>query len=757
MSWICANTLGSHCRLLGLVAALASAAGPVALAQGADPAAGEKPAASPNAAQKDATALASGKSEVLDTVVITSNKRRQSREEVAGTITSLSGASLEAAGIKDAEGALRLAPGVQTNKGDPDQSLPTIRGVGTVTNTQALGLQQSTTGIYVDDVPFTDPVGVTATEDLAPFDLESIDILRGPQGALYGSSSLGGAILYKLNKPNLKRQEFALQVDVAGVAGGGTDRSAYALFNAPLSSDVAGVRIVAFDRRDSGYIDNLGTGESKANTLHQRGGRIIGLFKPTPGIKVTTTLLTQETQIGDGFAVAPSEHERSISTPTPSTRKGRFTFGNVQVEADLSGYTLTSSTAVLTKNVWAQPDLSAGWGDIGTVEGLALLPLVKGTSKAHTHTVSEELRIASPASARLNFVAGLLYQRYKDSFDARITAPGGADRWGAELMPNDLVLVENDHSLMTESAVFADAEYRVTPAFSLGLGGRFYRNTQRQFANSQTLPEVFGEAPEFLAISSDSGLTPKISAKYKFENALWYASAAKGYRFGGINYGSNTRYQPDSLWSYETGLRVSLSKELRYDVAVYWVKWNDAQVNARVGTGELSYYGIANVGKATVKGIETNVDWNPVQSLALKLSGAYVDARTSSEFESSNGFPVPSGTRLPGTPRFQSSLTANWSFAGPFDSSGRLGLSHSFMGRRKTNIDGPGELSSYQQLDTRLAFGWDKVELSLYVNNLTDSHGASGGSITQTLGGNFYGQYYPIKPRTVGLSLRYDL
>ena len=692
----------------------------------------------------------------VPTVIVTVNKRRQSRQEVAGTITSFNGSALEDSGATDAEDVLRRAPGVQTNKGDPDQSMPTIRGVATVINSFGIGLQQSTTGIYIEDVPFTDPIGVIVTPDLAPFDLEGIDILRGPQGALYGSSSLGGAICYTLNKPDLKNFAFSMLADTSVMSGGSPGHSVDMMLNTPLSDNVAGLRTVLFEREDDGYIDNRGTGIRNANTLHQRGGRMIGVFMPTPGVKVTGTLMTQETMTGDSFEVSPDPDQMVHSSPTPFARDDRFSLANAKIEADLGGYTLTSSTSLVTKNVAAKADLTASFGDVGTVIGLPLLPDVNGPQNIDARTVSQELRIASPADAKLNFVAGLFFERYSDNYNITMNAPGGAALIGADLVPDGVLYSEADSDTVTEKAVFVDTEYAVTDAFSTGVGGRYYRNTQQMSTESHLFDAVWGVVPPETVDAAQSGFTPKFNLKYKFAKVVWFASAAEGYRFGGINFGSDTRYKSDSLWSYETGLHMAPAKDLSLDVTTYLIKWNDAQVNTLVGTGALSYSGIANVGKATINGLELSAGWRPENFLSFTFAGAYIDARTSSDFRTSSDVLVPSGTRLPGTAHLQTSLAANYIFAGPLDSSGRFSLSHSYTGQRSTNIDRPGELAGYSQMDARLAFTRKQWQLTAYVDNLANSHGDSGGSTLHTLAGNSYSVFYPIKPRTVGLSLRYD-
>ncbi|WP_077037825.1 TonB-dependent receptor [Pelomonas sp. KK5] len=699
---------------------------------------------------------ADGAQSQLETVVVTANKRRQSRQEIAGTITTMSGAALEAAGIQDAEGVLRRTPGVQTNKGDPDQALPTIRGVGTVASRSGLGVQQATTGLYIEDVPFTDPIATSIVPDLAPFDLEGIDILRGPQGALYGSSSLGGAVRYTVAKPDLKRSAFSMLADAASVAGAGTNHSEYVMANLPLATDVAGLRAVLFDRRDSGYIDNTGTGVRKANELHQRGGRLVGVVKPSEGLKITGLFLTQESRVADGFATS-SAGTLSYSSPTASSRDDRFNLANLKVDLDLGGYTLTSSTSVVTKNVSAMTDATLSLGDIGTVIELPALPVAYGPSLSHSRAVSQELRLASPADARLNYVVGLFYQRFKDRFNQSVKAPGGAQLLGPDLVPNDVLYTEADTDAITEKAIFADAEYRVTNDLSIGLGGRYYRNSAASTVDTHLLDAAFGAIPLADLPFDESGFTPKLNVKYRLSPAaVWYATASKGYRFGGVNYISNARYKSDSLWNYETGVHMAPSKSLSIDAAAYVVKWTDAQVNAVIGTGALSFNGIANVGKATIKGLELSAAWRPSSEFSFNLAGAWIDAATSSDFESASGVVVPSGTRLPGTAHLQTSLEGNYYFEGPADSSGRFSLSHSYMGRRTTNLDRAGELAGYAQLDARLALSWKQWELTAYVNNVANGRGSSGGTTLTTSAGIPYSVYYPIKPRTVGLSLRFD-
>ena len=708
----------------------------------------------PAAAAKAASA--SGTDDTL-TVVITGGKRRETQREIAGTVTALQGSQLEEAGAKDMEDVFKLAPGVQLNKADPEHSLPTIRGVGTTMNSAAT-VQQATTGVYIDDVPFTDPWGFVSTVDLAPFDLEGVEVLRGPQGALYGSASLGGALLYVLNRPDPKATDFSLLANVDTVAHGGVGGSLYAMANKPLSQDAA-VRAVVFDRYDSGYIDNIGTGTKRANDLHQRGGRVMGEVKLTPAVTVTGTFLTQRTTTGDGFAVSPDPSRLQIDTPTPSTRSSEFSLGYVKVEADLGQAMLTSITAHIDKDSKSETDSTRRAAGIGALvdPSLPAFPVVEGPSTFKGSATSQEFRIASTGDAALSYVSGVFFQRSIFDDDSKWIVPGGQALWGSTfgaLLPDDTLLHEVDSATAIEAAVFADAEYRLSNGISVGLGGREYHDKVHYDVDSNLLQGPLVATHD----QSQDGFTPKASVKYRFGDQMWYALASKGYRFGGVNPASGTEYKSDSLWNYETGLRLSVARDFKLDLSAFYVDWKDVQVSSTVdGIDGVPVNGIANVGKASVKGLEAALNWRVSPDLSLASSIAWTDATTTVAFTSSNGAVVPSGTALPGTAKFQSSLQGSYYFHGPMQTQGRFDVVHSFIGKRSLAIDQAGTAQAYNEFDSRVVFTMDHWEIGAFVNNIADKRGVAGGQQTTGLGTPNYTDYFLIKPRTIGMSLRYDL
>lgn len=695
-----------------------------------------------------------GASATLDRVEISSGKRPQKQREVAGTVTAVQGEQLEALGAQDQEDVFKLTPGAQLNKGGPARALPTIRGVGTVTNSNALGTQQGTTGVYIEDVPFTDPWGFVGSADLAPFDLDRVEILRGPQGALYGSASLGGAVLYQLNKPVFGKRQFSVFTTVDSVSHGGTGQSIYAMANLPLGESAA-MRAVLFDRNDPGYIDNIGTGQDRANSLRQHGGRVSVGLRPTQGVRLTTTLLHQETHANDTFAVSPDPGQLQINTPTPSTRTTSFTLANVKADVDIGANVLTSNTAYLTKKSDSSEDLTRRLANVGALvaPGLPVFSSVIAPIAITGKASSEEIRFASKEGAPWSYVVGAFYQRTTFNAVGSWVAPGGAAAWGplGFLLPHDSIVDDKDHSVATEKAVFADTEYAFGNGLSVGAGGRKYRNHLEYGTDTVFLTQPLPSQ----ASMSESGFTPKFTVKYRWGDQLWYALASKGYRFGGVNPIVNIPFKSDSLWNYETGLRLSPTPAIRADIAAFLVDWKDAQVNA-VLPGPVPVNGIANVGAAKIKGLEGTVSWKVTSSFNLNASVALTDAKTTAAFTSNNGAAVASGTRLPGTAKLQTSLQAVYKFDGPFDTSGSFTAIQSHVGNRTLAIDSPMTAGSYNTTDLRVSFSRDAWEATLFVNNAFDSRGVAGAQIVPGFGSPTYTDYFLVKPRTIGVSLRYD-
>lgn len=682
--------------------------------------------------------------ETLDTVVISSSKRLEKQREVAGTVTVLQGAELERLGARDQEDALKLAPGVQLNRGDPGNNTITIRGLGTQAAVEGGGAQQQPTGFYLEDVPLGSPIGKGYVVDILPFDLERVEVLRGPQGALFGSGSLGGAVRYLFAKPNLKAMEGAVQVGVNRVSGGGTAGSVYGMVNAPLADGRAAIRVVAFDRKDPGYVDNLGSKPSKdANDVDQRGARVLATVKPVNELTATLVISTQTTKQSDTSYVFPNPDKLEHSNPSLGTGKAQFDFSSLTVDYDLGGHVLTATTGYWTTKTEAAGDDTALFASLGLS-----LPLVARTARGSNHATSQELRIANKPGSALSYVAGVFYQSSKANSAGKQSDPTAA--FGVVDLV-DLSTVGGG----TEKALFIDGEYALGGGWSVDLGARYYKTNTHYVS----LGTVFGAPSNSLPPDgSASGTTPKASVKYRFGDNLWYALAAKGYRYGGVNSSPPFAvYKSDSLWNYETGVRLSPAAGVQLDLTAFLLDWKDAQFTYFENSGALPFSGIGNVGKARSTGLEAALRYRITTAFDVAASLAYVDAKTTADVQTLAGrkpLTISSGARLPGTAKLQTALQASYRFAGPWDSAGRVNATHTHVGQRTMDLAAFNSAPGFDTLDLGSSFAKDNWTLAASVANVTDKKGIL--SVTGTPDGSAFKQYYLQRPRTLSVSLRYD-
>ena len=678
-------------------------------------------------------------------IVITANKRAEKQRDVAGTVSVLDGSALERRGAHDQEDSLKLTPGVQFNKGDTSSNTITIRGIGTSTTNEGSGSQQGPTGQYLEDVPLASAQGKGTVWDPLTFDLDRVEVLRGPQGVLFGSGSLGGAVRYLFNKPNLGALEGSVMASYANAAAGGNALSLYGMVNAPLSADTVALRVVVFDRKDPGYIDNLGTKTPDANKSRQSGGRALLSVKPLNALKATLVASSQKTQQDDTFSNSPDPKVLAHTAPNNSKRSTTSDFGSLTIDYDLGPATLTSITGYWRNKSSSLIDDTELFASVGVV-----VPQVIRTTDGSNHATSQELRIASNPGGDLSYVVGAFYQSSKGTSRGTQVDPSAA--FGIATLV-DLTSVGGG----TEKALFADTEYAFGGGWSAGLGARYYKTT----TNSSQDGTTFGApSPSRPPDGADSGTTPKVTVKYRFGENMWYALASKGYRYGGVNGTAPfAAYKSDSLWNYETGIRLNPASGVQLDLSAFLLDWKNAQFTYFSLQNNLPTSSIGNVGKARSKGLEMSLRYRATASLDFNAALAYVDAVTTAPTVIPSGGPTsvtaPSGSRLPGTAKLQTALQANFNFAGPFDSQGRFNATHTHVGDRVMFLGGNKPAAGYNTLDLGVNFARANWTLAAGLANATNEKGIL--SITGAPAGvGAFAQYFVQRPRTATVSLRYD-
>jgi outer membrane receptor protein involved in Fe transport len=679
----------------------------------------------------------------LQRVVVTANKRSEKQRDVAGTVSVISGNDLERRGARDQEDFLKLTPGVQLNRGDPNNNGITIRGLSSQASPESGGGQQNPSGRYLEDVPLASPIGKGLVADILPFDLDRIEVLRGPQGALFGSGSLGGALRYVLAKPDMKSFGATAQVGVSRVSQGKTAPSLYGMVNVPLNESAA-LRVVAFDRTSPGYIDNKGTMTKDANKTNQTGGRILFTVKPIKELTATLVTSTQKTSQDDFSYVFGDPKKLEHDNPTLGRGTSQFDFSSLTVDYDLGSTTLTSITGHWKTKSNGVGDDTRLFGALGRA-----LPLVSRVSSGASESQSQELRLASKPGGNFSWVAGLFYQTNKGNGAGKQSDPSGA--FGVVDL-SDLMTKQK----ASESAVFFDGEYSLGGGWSAGLGGRSYK-TKTSFQQTGTI--FGGPSNSPVLAGGDEGTTPKASVKYRFNDNMWYALASKGYRYGGVNEGPPaTPFKSDTLWNYETGVRLAPAPGVQLDLSAFLLDWTNAQFTYFDVNGALPSAAIGNVGKARSTGLEAALRWKVSSVFDVAASLARIDAKTTQDVQTKAGrapVTIASGAQLPGTAKLQTALQGNYRFSGPFGTAGRFNVTHTHVGDRVIDLTAFYKAPAYDALDLGLSFNKDNWTMSAGLTNATDSRGIM--NIQGTPDGNkSFQQYYLQRPRTLDLSVRYD-
>jgi outer membrane receptor protein involved in Fe transport len=701
----------------------------------------------------------------LPEVVVTATKRPELARKLSGSVSAMTGAQLEAIGANSFADYLTSTPGVVFNAAVPGQSTVTIRGVS---STVALDQGQGTTGYFINDVPLTDPYYSVAIPDIDTFDVDNVSVLRGPQGALFGSASLGGAIDYQAAKPNLSHYQAHLQGTVDGVDGGGTGGSGKAMVNLPLIEDTLAVRGVYVYRKDAGFIDNIGTGVKNANETLTRGGRIEATWTPSAKTTINYLFLNQienTNDQGDAEPLAAGPLKKATLFPE------RFYFttriNNLRLDQDLGFATLTATATYHEK--------TQDFGDDYTNLFAPLVPgagPVKVGETGYAKGSTFEVRLASPAGQRLEYVVGAFYDITREYFDETISAPRAAasiqSTFGGLFGPNIGAIGAPGNVFFsgvtpfkgTEAAIFGEASLHLNDQWKVTFGGREFETKSSDINQTSGFYELISAgvlSSTLKGAQDESGFTPKGSITWTpSRDILVYGLISKGFRFGGPNINPSTPTAPipptfgsDSLINYELGARTNwFGNRLQLDATAFYIDWSNIQLRLYTPTG-LAYG--ANAGKATNYGLETTGTWRISSGLTFQTNLTYLDAKLSENFNPGGGGAiVPKGSTLPGASKWQVSSTLSYTWAeGPFTPT--FLLTNRFISHAPGNFSNGVRQGGYDLVNGRITSHFKTVDVSVFVDNITNSHGITSGANLGAV------QNYLVTPRTIGITVEYKM
>ena len=730
MTYACRN----HHKLLSLAALLTTTA------------LGGAPAFAQTAASPEVTQIGD--------VIVTAQKREERASETPLSLSVVTGETLQATGATQLSDFAATVPGLSFTSNGVGQGQVNLRGVTTGLNVSP------TVGIYVDEVPYGSSTSFAGAAQLALdvglFDIDRVEILRGPQGTLYGASTMGGLLKYVTKAPDPTRFSGGYRAGVNATAHGGTGYDLAGALNAPFAADAAAVRLNAFYTKDAGFIDNLNFAEEDANNSEVYGGRIDVLFNPTDALSVRLTAFAQDIERdGSGsMDMNPSTGEpvdgdydqRRFAEPFSQ----QFRLASAVVGYEFGPVKLTSVTSYQTSDIDHVTDVSALYVPLLGGFGFALgsTPLTK---EVDTDKFTQEARLAGSWSS-FDWIAGGFYTREK-SF--QLQALPATDVTGAPF-PINLLRAELP-SLYEETAAFGTLTWHATDRLDVSGGLRYATNDQTYEQIATGL--LVSPAPK--RSSSENVTTYLANARYRLNNrSIAYLRYATGYRPGGPNMVANDpvsgdplappTFDSDSLESYEAGYKASTSDgRFSVDASVYKIDWTDLQIVAlRNGVGV-----VANASEAAITGAELTVTARPVQALTLVGSLSLMDAQLDADSPDLGGL---KGDPLPDSPDVTLALSADYGFSlGGYDAD--VGATVRYVDDRVASFDqSPGspqhQLPDYTTVDLRAGVDFGSVRAQIYVRNLFDEFGELSAVTSFSVAGGPI-QITPLRPRTVGLTL----
>ena len=674
-----------------------------------------------------APALAQNAGEFGEEIIVTATKRNETIQDIPFSINAQTQADIQRTGAQTIEDISRNVAGLTVQNLGPGQSQVSVRGVsaGQIVRDQP-GVKEQV-GIYLDE----SVVSLSLfTPDLDLFDLNRVETLRGPQGTLFGSGSVGGTIRYITNQPNTDKIEGLVEGNINTVDGGGTGGSVKGAVNLPLGSTLA-ARAVGYWTKYGGFIDAIGPAAGKdVNSGERYGGRLALAFKPTDNITITPRIVYQKVT-ADGFNREERFNLYANPFATPATTfkerqqylllrerfSDRLVLGDLTAAVDFGGVTATSVTSYIDRDILVSRDASALTGsvsvDLGFPTAGVLLPSnLRDTTKLKQFT--QELRLSSSGDGPFQWVVGGFFADIKRRYAQRLPTAGYDVFTDARFGAGTSVAVANGFPLNSpynadinynfkQYALFGEATYALTERLKLTAGGRYYDFKEERtfksgglFSNSDSFTDSTNPANR----TKSNGFTPRFLASWEIADRVTLnAQASKGFRLGGVNdplnlplcsaqdaaiFGGYQKYTDEKLWNYEGGIKARAGW-LTINAAGFYNDIKNLQVT--LDAGSCSSRVVFNVPKAHSKGFEFELAARPTENFGISVNGSIIDSKFDSTVRDGTGAVlggIRDGNRLPSVPRFQIAVNADATLPLSEDADLKFTASYQYVGNRFT-------------------------------------------------------------------------
>jgi iron complex outermembrane receptor protein len=673
------------------------------------------------------------KPKVSEEMVVTARKREETVQDVPISVAAPTEAELRDRGAETIEDIAANVAGFTVQNLGPGQSQVAMRGVsaGQIVRDQP-GVKEQV-GVYLDESVISLSL---FTPDVDLFDMSRIEVLRGPQGTLFGSGSLSGTVRYISNQPKLGVNETIGEFTGSSISSGGTGGSGKIAYNMPVNETTA-MRFVGYYTRYGGYMDavqpNLSVRED-VNSGERTGGRVSFLFKPNPKLTIIPRVLYQDVEMNgwnriDAFNILANPFtttrpkvtlgDRQLFTQLDEPTSDKFGLADLNISYDLGGgKTLTSISSYTQRDVDVIRDATALTASI-TGGSIGLPPSIYNIDAplddaTQAHGFTQELRVSGSMAAWQWLAGAFLANNHRDygqsllvsGFQSAAAAIGvnipTAGSFGAA---RDVLFFSDLHYKFKQYALFGEATYSATPKLDVTGGIRFYKFDESRV---QTFDGIFADPGTTRGTSKADGFAPRLMASYKLnDNTRLNGQISKGFRLGGINdplntplctaadlatFGGHDSWDDETLWNYEVGSKSKImGGRGSFNAAAFYADIKDLQ--ATVTAGSCSSRVIFNVPKSRSTGVELELELAPTDAFDFAVSASHINSELQSTLTSTDSAGVTSvvagikdGNRLPTVPEFQMAAAATFHWQMSHGAAGYATGAYQHIGDRYTQI-----------------------------------------------------------------------
>lgn len=737
----------------------------------------------------------------LQEIVVTASKRESNLETTAISITAITGDALQEHGISNLQEVLYQAPGVsfRTN-GGPGQTEIQMRGM------TSAGGEAPTVGFYLDEVPLTpaaqsDNGKVVLDPNL--FDLNRVEVLRGPQGTLYGSGSMGGTIRLITNQPDLGSVAVNSQVVLSDTDAGGFNRAESGALNLPLIQDKVALRIVYSDSHDAGWVDRivlnpfpLPTNPNPAcgpvygcvrgnvlgapvqadyhnvNDLQTTGARATLLIKPTDRLSIEPMVLYQHQSAGGAntFDTMPGTlaHYQPFDLSEPIS--DNFTLYSISLKYHFDPFDLTSVSAKWDRKQQTYQDFAEQMQEVFETPGYTIASGGLGSGPAYdidkVSQFSQEIRLSSNWQGPLKALLGVFYSDYDSLLLFNASLPGAQNVLG-----ETAISVQNQPTKIQQEAIFGEASYKFTDQLEATVGLRRYKYESQLSVISYgaALANFVTDPLTSFNKTSNVGYNPKFNLSYTPNaNDLLYFTAAKGFRPGAANNAvpvegpvgcatelaalglkaAPTGYGPDSVWSYEIGNKLQLfDRRVTINSAVYFERWTAIQ--QQIALNPCGFLYTTNQGTADIYGGELEVAARLTPAWTLSLNAAYTDAELTTNVPEAGAM---KGVQLQDIPKYTGGAAIEYSVPISTNFKFMSRLDDDYTGSRN---DAYGPLPGYNLVNFRTGITSNSWTVHLFAKNLTNRIVDISNTITLSVATPLYMRAVSNQPAEFGVDVNY--